>query len=104
FKALKDAFEIPNNVSFYYGQHISPILRWLPGYAVLFPLGLAGCLISLLSWRQRSLLFVYALACVTWLMIISPLSRYRLSLVPVLIVFAAGLLVRLIDVVRLKQV
>jgi tetratricopeptide (TPR) repeat protein len=37
-------------------------------------------------------------------MIISPLSRYRLSLVPVLIVFAAGLLVRLIDVVRLKQV
>ena len=103
FKALKGAFEIPNNVSFYYGQHISPILRWLPGYAIIFPLGLAGLLISLASWRRRSLLFVYALACVTWLMIISPLSRYRLSLVPALIIFAAGMLVQAIDAVRLRN-
>ena len=103
FKMLKDPFEVPNNVSFYFGQHISPVLRWSFGYALVFPLGMAGFALCLSSWRQRSLLFVYGLACVIWLMLISSLSRYRLSLVPVLIMFAAGLLVQTGDAARLRN-
>jgi glycosyltransferase involved in cell wall biosynthesis/4-amino-4-deoxy-L-arabinose transferase-like glycosyltransferase len=98
-RTLKDPFEIPNNVSLYYGQHISPVLGWALGYAVIFPLGLAGLIVSWPIWRRHSLLLLYGLATVIWLLVISPLSRYRLALVPVLIIFAAGFLFHLLEAV-----
>lgn len=103
FTVLKDPFEIPNNVSYYYGLDISPILRWTLGYDVIFPLGLAGLALALPLWRRHIVMWLYAGSTIGWLMVISPLSRYRLALVPILIVYAAGLVVRLTDLYKERR-
>jgi len=97
---LKDVFEYPNNVSIYYGTYVSPILRWLPGYGWLFPLGLAGVLLRANRSRDHGLYLLYGAATLTWLLIIAAVSRYRLTFVPFLIIYAAGLIAHLLEKVR----
>ncbi len=94
--AIRDPIEIPNNVSFSYGLELSPALRWTLGYSFVFPLGLAGLLVSLRAWRRHSLVFLYGLAAVAGLMATYPIARYRLVLVPVLILCAAAILIHLV--------
>jgi 4-amino-4-deoxy-L-arabinose transferase-like glycosyltransferase len=93
---LKDPFEFPNNVSFYYGMDISPVLRWCITYGMIVPLGLAGLLLFCRRDRNTLLLALYLVATVGWLLMTSPLSRHRLSLVPPLLVFAAATLVAML--------
>ncbi len=94
-RALGNSFEVPNNVSFAYGLRLSPVLRLSLGYGFVFPLGLAGFLLLLRDWRRHSLIVLYALATMGGLMATIVTSRYRLVLVPVLILYAAALLVAL---------
>ncbi len=94
-RALMDPFEAPNNVSFAYGAELSPVLRFTLGYGLVLPLGLAGLLVlRRASWRHR-LLAMYGLAIAAGLMTVPIMGRYRLVLVPVLILLAAALLVQL---------
>ncbi len=102
-RMAKDPYEFPNNTSFYYGVEISPILRWLFGYAFVFPLGLAGMLLSLKSWRKHALIYFYGASTVAGLMATYAMSRYRLALVPFLILYSAAILVRLAAVAREKN-
>jgi len=99
-RALGDPFEVPNNTSFYYGVGLSPVLRGTLGYGIVFPLGLAGFLLLLRAWRRHLLVFLYGGATVGGLMAVPIMARYRLMLVPVLILYAAALLIRLADAVR----
>lgn len=88
-RALIDPFEIPNNVSFYYGLEISPVLSLTLRYALILPLGLAGLVFAI--WRRRgaALLLLYGGAIGAGLLIPPIMARYRLQLVPVLILYAA---------------
>ena len=97
---LKDVFEYPNNVSIYYGAHVSPILRWLPGYGLLFPLGLAGIVLVANRGRDHCLCLLYGAATLAWLLLIAGVSRYRLTLVPFLIMYASGLVAYLVEKLR----
>src|SRR6266545_3781288 len=63
-RALADPLEVPNNVSFYYGREISPILRLTLTYGMVLPLGLAGFLLSLRICRRHALLTLYGLSAV----------------------------------------
>jgi hypothetical protein len=99
-RALGDPFEVPNNTSFYYGVELSPVLRGTLGYGIVFPLGLAGFLLSLRAWRRHVLVALYGLTMVGGLMAVPILARYRLVLVPVLLLYAAVLLVSLSDALR----
>ncbi|MBI4523754.1 MAG: glycosyltransferase family 39 protein [Deltaproteobacteria bacterium] len=98
-----EPFEIPNNVSYAYGQEISPVLRWCLGYGLVFPLGLAGLLLSVTAWRRNSLLILYCFATLITLIVTSGISRYRLSLVPALAIFAGVLLVRLLNAILRRE-
>jgi hypothetical protein len=99
-KQTVDAYEIPDNVSFVYGQSVSPLLRFLPGYWIVFPLGLAGFVISQGSWKRHLLVSLYALACVAGLQVTIVRARYRLTLAAILVLFAAVALIRLTEAVR----
>jgi hypothetical protein len=100
-RAVTDPFESPNNVSFAYGLELSPLLRMTLGYGIVFPLAVAGLLVSLKGrWRQHSLVAFYGLSVVGGLTATMVLGRYRLDLVPVLILYAAALLVYLAEAVR----
>jgi 4-amino-4-deoxy-L-arabinose transferase-like glycosyltransferase len=102
-RGMIDPFEIPNNVSFSYGSELSPVLRWSLGYAFVFPLGLAGLILSLKRWRDHSLVFLYGLVVVAGFVLTSTISRYRLLLVPVLILYGAALLSRLVVALRERK-
>jgi tetratricopeptide (TPR) repeat protein len=95
--------EVPNNVTFYYAREISPVLRFTLTYGMIFPLGLAGFVLSLRVWRRHVLLILYALTTVAALMSTIILARFRLVLVPVLIIYAAAGLVAFGDAVRARR-
>jgi tetratricopeptide (TPR) repeat protein len=95
-RRLVGAYEIPNHLSLYYmTAEFIPVLRWLfVGAGLVFPLGLVGA-----GWRlARRATPADRLLCgflVTYALSLLPFfvtERYRLPLVPVLIVYAAVLL------------
>lgn len=92
--------EIPNNASFlFYRQH-APILKLLPvSFGIALPFGLLGMLHAV---RQRRGLVLVLLALVQTLplLILQPLSRYRLPLLAVLLPLMALALVTLWDQAR----
>jgi len=103
-RAFADPLEVPNNVNFYYGREISPALRLTLTYGVIFPLGLAGLVLSLRVWRRHLLLALYGLCTTGSLVATTIVARYRLAIVPVLIVYGAAGLVWLWEAVRERRV
>lgn len=85
-------FENPDNASFYYATIQSPLLRWLPDWAWLFPAVAVGVALALGHPRRRLLvaLVPVSLAFLAANLIAPPLSRYRLPLI-VLSMPCAGL-------------
>ncbi len=86
-------FEMPNNASFvFYRQH-APILKLLPvDFAWLLPLGLVGALHAIRERRARVLVLLVAVQLIP-LLVLQPLSRYRLGLLAALLPLAASALV-----------
>jgi len=102
-RGIVDPFEFWNNTSYYYGVEISPALAVSLGYGVIFPLGVAGMLVLLPAWRRMSLFYSYLFASMAVQMITIVLARFRLALVPVLILGAAFFLVELLSTLRRRQ-
>jgi 4-amino-4-deoxy-L-arabinose transferase-like glycosyltransferase len=91
-RGLVDPMEVPNNASYDYGRELSPVLAWLPGYGLVFPLGTAGFLLMLRHWRRHLPLLLYTLATLAGLLVTAILDRYRLVLLTPLALYAgAGL-------------
>ncbi len=103
-RGLVDPLEVPDNLAFAYGLEISPILRVMLGYGAIFPLGLAGCLFVFKGWRGHLLLLLYGLSTVGGLMVSIVLARYRLAIVPVLILYGAAGVLRWVEAVRARHV
>lgn len=92
---LTHAVEIPDNYSFDFESRFSWVLRLpFPGFALIFPLGLAG---AIAAWWERRRVGQRFLAWYTGICFVSILpffvtSRFRIPAVPALIVLAvAGL-------------
>lgn len=94
-------YEAADNQSFdYFAAHVAPMLRWpLPGYGFVLPLALCG---MALARRERSAWLLIALAGTysASVILFFNMSRYRLPVVPLLLVFAAFALVRSVDHAR----
>jgi hypothetical protein len=91
FRTLFVPMELPNNLSFLYGQDISPVLGVLPDYGWLLPLGLLGVALVVFPrrlGRRNALLLVFGFATVLGLMASLILGRYRLGLSSFLFVYA----------------
>jgi 4-amino-4-deoxy-L-arabinose transferase-like glycosyltransferase len=87
--ALLHNFEMPNNASFLFYRAHAPILKFLPvDLALLLPLGLVGATQLLRTRRARALVLLVLLQ-VAVLLILQPLSRYRLGLLAALLPLAA---------------
>lgn len=83
-------FENSDNANFYYAALRSPILRVLPGYALLLPLAAIGAVLAFRRARAFLSLAPFAVALLFSIMITLPLSRYRATFA-VFLVFFAGL-------------
>ena len=102
-RGIADPLEVPNNVGFAYGIEISPVLRFMLRYGGIFPLGVTGFLLSPGARRKRLVMALYGLFTVAGISLAPIMARYRLVLIPVLIVYGAAGLVWLYDAVRTGQ-
>ncbi len=87
-------YEIPNNHSFEYAKRYYSLLRYLLHFGWIAPLGLLGMIMAYGDRRLRLLVLLaisYGVSIIAFFII----SRYRLPLVPLLILFAAYFLVNI---------
>ncbi len=98
FLAVWHWYEIPNNANFYFYSVHAPVLRWAPlRFIAVAPLAIVGLAASWRRWPLTWPLLVMLASCLAPLVVFGTMSRYRLSLVPVLIIFAAFAAVRLVE-------
>lgn len=98
--------EIRESHSFHFFARQAPLLRWLPGFGLLFPLAVLGLWTAWTSARDRKLpavLAVYLLVMAASCVLIVVASRYRIPLVPVLALFAGAAVLALWDLLREKR-
>lgn len=85
-----NAYEIPNHYDLNYFRQESKVLGWNPFlFAWIVPLGLLGMYVARREWKKHALLYAFGLAYLVSLLPFFITSRYRLPVVPVMIVFCA---------------
>jgi 4-amino-4-deoxy-L-arabinose transferase-like glycosyltransferase len=95
---LVQADEVRDTHSYYFFTDASMVLRWLPGFGAVFPLAIVGLVIAFRRsdgrpWLLISYLLAFALTCIVFVVG----SRYRLPLVPALVVLASLPITTVID-------
>ena len=103
-RSLLDPFESPDNLSFYFVRHISPIVRFGLRYWMILPAALAGLLLGI--WRRERTHFwiwIFLIISLASMLVGIPLSRYRQSLMVMLIPCAAYFLAILYEWVRRRD-
>ena len=85
-----NAYEIPNHYDINYFKTVSSTLRFDPFvFSWVVPLGFLGIYASRKSWRKFLLLYLFAAAYLVSLLPFFITSRYRLPVVPIMIIFCA---------------
>jgi len=88
-----NAYEVPNNRNYYFSKRFSFLLRLpLVTFGIIEPLAFLGMVICWASWRRRGILYGFFLAHFLALITFFVNARYRLVIVPVLLVYAAAML------------
>jgi len=100
--AFFSAYEYPNNVDYHVVRGVIPLLRLLPSFWLVGPFAILGLAFA---WRRREvrtlLLFAAAYYVATVLFFI--LARFRVPVVPVLMIFAAFAAVQVGGWVRARR-
>jgi 4-amino-4-deoxy-L-arabinose transferase-like glycosyltransferase len=102
--ALFDPYESPDNLSIYFVENISPIVRFGLRYWMVLPLALGGLFLT--AWRREKVhLWTWIFLPITLASILvgPPVSRYRQSLLLLFIPWAAYLLAYLFALVRHRE-
>ena len=82
-------YEIKRNKDIYFAKRYSVILGLpLLGFAMVAPLALLGMALSASRWRELMLLYLYVLYMLLTTVIFFVCGRYRLPVVPILILFS----------------
>jgi len=79
--------EIGNNISIPYFRQIS-FLRWLPGFGLILPAAVVGAVLALRRFRRFALVYAFVLIYAVVIASFIVVARYRLAVVPFLIIFA----------------
>ncbi len=86
-----NAYEIPNHYDLNYFRTVSKTLRFNPFiFGWVIPFGFLGIYASRKSWRKYLLLYLFAGTYLVSLLPFFVTSRYRLPVVPVMIIFCAS--------------
>jgi 4-amino-4-deoxy-L-arabinose transferase-like glycosyltransferase len=101
--ALVVPFESPDNANIYYAALESPLLRLLPGYGVLFPLGALGLVLVWPHWKRALVWLPPALALLAMIALTMPLSRYRTTFAVFLVPFAGLACASWVEAVRRRH-
>jgi tetratricopeptide (TPR) repeat protein len=99
------AFELGNNqAEEFLALRYGPVLRWFPlGFGVVAPLGLLGLLLSVRNGLRLAPLIAYLIVSTAVVVFFFVNARYRLPVVPVLLVFGAMAVLDLFRAVRERR-
>jgi tetratricopeptide (TPR) repeat protein len=100
---LVAGFENPQNDSFYYAALKDPVLGWLPGYGLAFPLGAVGLVLTARERARLAALLPVPLCLVGSMMLTLPLSRYRIALAVYVVLLAGVALARTARWLRVRR-
>jgi 4-amino-4-deoxy-L-arabinose transferase-like glycosyltransferase/Tfp pilus assembly protein PilF len=104
FLLFWNCYEIPNHYNFNFFRTFSNVLRFNPVlFSWVIPVGFLGLYVSRHLWRKNLIFYLFVVAYLLSLMPFFITSRYRLPVVPVMIVFAAHGLYWLWDHVRKRE-
>jgi len=96
-----NSFEISNNQDIYFFRRYSALIRILPvGFWIIGPLSLVGILLSLKSWRKYFLVLTFVFSYSFSVLLFFVNSRFRLPVLPFLIVFSSFALIQLFEYAR----
>jgi 4-amino-4-deoxy-L-arabinose transferase-like glycosyltransferase len=102
--SLFDPYESPDNLSFYFLATISPMVRFGLQYWMILVPGIAGIALSVRQRRGSHLwLWLFLPITLAGVLVGVPVSRYRQSLAILLIPWAAGFLVQVMEVGRRRE-
>jgi 4-amino-4-deoxy-L-arabinose transferase-like glycosyltransferase len=86
-----NAYEVPNNRNYYFSKRFSSLLNFpLVAFGAVIPFALLGMIVVRRSWRHHFLLYGYFFAYFISLIAFFVNGRYRLVIVPVLLIYAAA--------------
>jgi hypothetical protein len=105
FLALLDPYELPDNISFYFMETISPMVRFGLRYWTILVPALAGLALTL-YFRNRAHLWLWLFLPVilAGIVVAPPLSRYRQSLAVLFIPWAAYFFSYVVDLARARRI
>ena len=94
-------FEIPDNKSFEFQKRYSPLLKYNPiTFGLLVPIALAGMFLSMRKFRTYwfliSTILIYAISIIAFFLF----SRYRIPILPLMILFAAHFIIEIKNRIR----
>jgi Flp pilus assembly protein TadD len=106
FVLFWDSFELANNKDIYYFGNMSFLFRWTRwlGFGLVAPLALLGAIAVARRNPPAVLLVLFVLAYMAGLLLFFVNSRFRLPVLPVLILFAAAGVFHVVDAVRGKRI
>jgi tetratricopeptide (TPR) repeat protein len=103
FYLFWNKFEVSNNQNTYFFRRYSWLLRILPtGFWLVGPLAILGMIYSLRRFRKYSLLLFYVFSYMLTVVFFFVADRFRLPVLPLLIIFAGFALVVIWDRLRTK--
>lgn len=85
-------YEFPDNLNYYFMKERVGVLGVAPGFGLLAPFGIVGLLLSLRRPRRYAALHLFIAAYMVSVLLFYNFSRFRLPLVPLLLLFAGGYL------------
>jgi 4-amino-4-deoxy-L-arabinose transferase-like glycosyltransferase len=103
FQLFWNDYELPDNYSFYTFRQLSPVLAHTLTFGPLVALGWAGIILSAPGWRRLLPIYLAALGYLLSVLIVFNFGRFRLPIVPVLMVFSGYALNALTNVKALWQ-
>jgi len=94
-------YEIPDNLDSYFFERYSQVMRlWLPGFGLVAPLGALGMVLGIRQWRRLWPLYFFVGGYFLSIIFFYIFARYRLPIVPFLMVFAGQALCQLYSWIR----
>ena len=106
FVLFWDSFELANNKDIYFFGAMSPVFRWLSwlGFGIIAPLAALGAFAAARRNGAAMLLLLFALSYMGGVLLFFVNSRFRLPIVPVLILFASAGALKLVDLLGRRRV
>ncbi|MFH1688639.1 MAG: tetratricopeptide repeat protein [Candidatus Eisenbacteria bacterium] len=106
FVLFWDSFELANNKDIYFFGRMSPVFRWLSwlGFGVIGPLAVLGMLVSVRRNSAAMLILLFVLSYMGGVLLFFVNARFRLPIVPMLILFASAGTLKLIELAGRRKV